>query len=337
TSFAYYTWWNKIDIINASICTSHLWKEFEIFTLVTNMRLLRPGIDDLTRRELHSFADWLLQVGDGTVQSFPQRKDEECQWIQIPEELLIHPRNNPSESIFQAVYRDFEGNFAEPIYLRERAIVTPYNETAAELNEYILQNIPGDYVTYYSSNILSRSSDVPNQDIASYPSESLNKISVPGVPDHELRLKIGCVVMLMRNINQVAGLCNGTRLVILQLTTFLIEARIVSGDHLGDKVYIPRIIFSVKETRFPFVLNRKQFPLKLSYAMTINKSQGQTLKYVGIYLPRPVFSLGQLYVTLERATSHRNLKLLMLDENGAATSITKNVVYKEIFEYIFQR
>ncbi|OMO99938.1 DNA helicase PIF1, ATP-dependent [Corchorus olitorius] len=166
----------KSDIINASICTSHLWKEFEIFTLVTNMRLLQPGIDDCSRRELRSFGDWLLQVGDGTVQSFPPRRDEECQRIQIPEELLIQPGSNPYEN-----------------------------------------------------------SDAPNQDAVSYPSELLNKVSLPGVPSHELRLKIGCVVMLMRNINQVAGLCNGTRLVILQLTPFLIEARIVSGDHFGDK------------------------------------------------------------------------------------------------------
>ncbi|GKA14267.1 ATP-dependent DNA helicase PIF1-like protein [Tanacetum coccineum] len=59
---------------------------------------------------------------------------------------------------------------------------------------------------------------------------------------------------------------------------------------------------------------RKQYPLSISFAMTINKSQGQSLSKVGLYLPRPVFTHGQLYVALSRVKSKRGLKVVVCDE-----------------------
>jgi ATP-dependent exoDNAse (exonuclease V) alpha subunit len=82
----------------------------------------------------------------------------------------------------------------------------------------------------------------------------------------------------------------------------------------------------------------KQFPIRVSYAMTINKSQGQTFKVVGIYLPEPVFSHGQLYVAFSRAKSEASVKVKVLKtakqgkivKNSNAT-FTVNCVYKEVF------
>ncbi|XP_019167582.1 PREDICTED: uncharacterized protein LOC109163289 [Ipomoea nil] len=93
------------------------------------------------------------------------------------------------------------------------------------------------------------------------------------------------------------GLCNGTRLVITRLSEHVIEAKIMTGDNAGSSVLIPRMSMTPSETRLPFKFQRKQFPLMLSYAMTINKSQGQTLSHVGLLLKKPVFVHGQFYVS----------------------------------------
>lgn len=138
---------------------------------------------------------------------------------------------------------------------------------------------------------------------------------------------------MLRNLDPHNGLCNGTRLMIRAFQNYSISAEIVGGAHAGKRVFIPRIpLHPSEDLQLPFKFKRKQFSIRLSFAMTINKAQGQTIPNVAIYLPEPVFSHGQLYVALSRGVSRGTTRILAkpridIDPTGKST---KNIVYRDV-------
>jgi hypothetical protein len=155
--------------------------------------------------------------------------------------------------------------------------------------------------------------------------EFLNTITLAGMPPHHLAFEVGVLVILLRNFNAASGLCNGIRLIIWCLARRLIVAQIIGGAHVGNIVSMPHITTTTSRSKWPFTLQRRQFPLQLAFAMTINKAQGQTMKIVGIYLHERVFTHGQLYVALSRATRVNDISIFY--PNGRMTT---KVVYMEL-------
>ena len=87
---------------------------------------------------------------------------------------------------------------------------------------------------------------------------------------------------------------------------------------------IPRIDLTFNKN-LPFVLKRRQFPIRLSFAMTINKSQGQTFDRVGISLKDPIFSHEKLYAALSRGRSKEGIFI-----ESPQNTFRNNIVYKEV-------
>jgi ATP-dependent DNA helicase PIF1 len=163
----------------------------------------------------------------------------------------------------------------------------------------------------------------------------LNTININCIPPHQLTLKKGAPIMMMRNSNPDLSLCNGTRLRIVEFKPHVIHALIMTSAHQGQHVFIPRIGFlsDGDEQGFPFKLRCKQFPVQPAFVMTINKAQGQTVQNMGLYLATLCFSHGRLYVALSRVTARDRFKAVIErpDFEEVAGAYSDNIVYRETF------
>jgi ATP-dependent DNA helicase PIF1 len=273
------------------------------------------------------YAEYLLRVSNGQKSSitdhFPPEADAEPS---IGVEIALYPEIHqaPSlETLIHAVFPALAINYANQGYMDGRTILTTKNIVVNSLNTQIVEVMPGQEHIFLSTDLVETGDD---QTMA-IGTKFLNTITLAGMPPHRLALKVGVPVILLRNLDATSGLCNGTRLIISRLAWRLIVAQIIGGVHVGNIVNILRITTTTNRLKWPFTLQRRQFPLQLAFAMTINKAQGQTMKTVGIFLPEPVFTHGQLYVALSRATCVNDI--FVFCPNGRTTT---NVVYTELLQ-----
>lgn len=285
--------------------------------------------------EMQTFAQWVLFIGNGDAIGISPGNFFDSTWIKIPPEMLID-ENLGIAGLIDTTYPKLLSSYTNAEYLCNRAILAPRNKDVDIINTYMVNILGSQGRTYYSADTKVDTEHIDTVDTISCPAEFLNSLTSSSLPNHEIFLKICTPILLLRNINQSIGLCNGTRPAATKLGNKLIEACVLSENQAGT-VTIPRIkLFSDKD-EFPFILRRIQFPICVAFAMTINKSQGQTLERVGIYLWNPVFSHGQLYVAISRATSAANLVFLIRQQSGFPSCYTQNIVYKEVLQSVMEK
>ena len=220
------------------------------------------------------------------------------------------------------------------------------NARVDELNAKIQTRRQTPTTTLYSCD---RMKDMPAEDFLGVgcTPEFLYDLQPKNTPPHALTLAVGDIVFLMRNLDIRLNLTNNTRLRILD-----IKNKYVKVQRLGssDTHLIPRISFSFKmdRRRLPLEVHRSQFPFRLAYAMTFNKSQGQTLDkvlYDGTTRTHPkhkshgAFTHGQLNVALGRVRNRHSIRILVDEHNtyraqpsDKPTALTANFVFKSILQ-----
>ena len=307
---------SREDIVSASLQRSYLWPEVNILRLQRNMRL--EGNDDESRE----FAQWLLDTGHG-------RNTHADGTVNLPERMCCPSSSALTDAIYLGIGE--QHCVPPPDYFLQRIILAARNSDVEDLNADVSGKMYGDCRTYHSADSIVTEAGA-DEDIEEnpFPPEFLQTLSASGLPPGELHLKIGCPLILLCNLAPAIGLCNGTRMVLLRMTPKVLEVRLIGGDHDGDIAMIPRTISTPSgwNADFSFKLRRRQFPIRLAFAITINKAQGQSAKYVGLDLRTPVFSHGQLYVALSRATSSQRIRVLLPD--NSLDSVTTNVVYPKV-------
>ena len=289
------------DELNACLKKSNLWRHVKKITLSTNMRVHLHG--DVSAE---TFAKQLLNIGDGKIPVDPATHE-----ISFPPNFSQLQAS--IDDLEKVIFPDIANNLKIHDWLCERAILAPKNDDVNRINHKIQLKIPGAVTQYKSIDTVTEEDQAVN-----YPVEFLKSLEPPGMPPHVLTLKVGSPILLLRNLN-TPKLCNGTRLSVKNLMPNVIEATIISGKCKGEDVLIPRI--PMIPTDLPFTFKRLQFPVRLAFAMTINKSQGQSLKVAGLNLENPCFSHGQLYVACSRVGMPKNLYIYAPNEK------TKNIVY----------
>ena len=202
--------------------------------------------------------------------------------------------------------------------LMSSGIFCPKNDDAWEINRICLDKLPGESQTYLSSD------RVEEEDCIAAQTELLNSRKPSGFPDHNLILKVGAPVMLLRNLQ--CGLVNGTRMIVRRMHGKVLECEIMVGKRKGEIIFIPRIPMYDRSNEYPWTMIRVQFPIRVCFSMSIHKSQGSSMTRVGIYVADNMFAHGQLYVAVSCSIQASGLKLYI--EGGK--KILQNIVYKEI-------
>lgn len=264
----------KQEIINSTIIKSRLWKHVEILGLKQNMRLACSTADQVHQLELPAFSRWILDVGEGKVPCVSREGETEPSWITIPDDLLLLDVEDGLAALVDSIYPALSTSYLDPSYLTERAILAPTNELTDSINTYMISLIPSEEKEYLSCDSIAKSTTQHEAFDLLYPMEFLNSLGGNNFPQHRIILKEGVPIMLLRNLNQTSGLCNGTRLIMTSLGEWTIEAKIMGGHHANQTFVIPRIKLSLTTKRWPFTLERRQYPIRVCYGMTINKSQG---------------------------------------------------------------
>ena len=182
---------------------------------------------------------------------------------------MVIPESMRSETgklsdLVNDVFPSIDTRFKEGKWVGKRAILSPSNKEVEEVNNAVLERLPGEEV-------IMKSIDTAEEGGADYPPEFLNTCELSGMPPHRLALKVGCLVMLLRNFDQRGGHCNGTKYIVVNIKPHVLELRSVEAYNWGATILLPRIISISKSRALPFTLRRKQFPLRLAYGMTANK------------------------------------------------------------------
>ena len=273
---------DKLDVIFHSIPSSPLWEQFTIKTLSINMRLQQnqasaneEDYSDSNNQRL--YAEMILKIGNGTyipevmLEGYVSNSAQGVTTIELPDCRRIINRDDAINYAFPPPFN--------PEHFSKRAILAGTNEDVDAWNEEVQNLNLFPLISLASHDELAESDDPHNILRNMLTDDVLNNYNKNGVPPHVLRLKVNDTCIVLRNLNKKEGLTNNTKVRVIAITTKCIRIQTLAENRKAFS--IPRIRFKF---RLPFgrsfELVRTQFPLRLAYSLSINKSQGKIGHFV---------------------------------------------------------
>jgi ATP-dependent DNA helicase PIF1 len=230
-------------------------------------------------KEQQKFAKWVLNVRDGSLLAIVKEEGVNLDLIKILSRMKLLTEDCSLRRLIQTIYLDHQRHSGDAMYFMQRNILAPKNTEVDEVSNVILESLSEKLHMYLSANSLAPTEEGANAAArvsmdSCYLVEFFNTLQFSSITNHKLEVKVGVPILLLHNLNQSIGLCNGTKLIVKKLGQRVIEVEIITGNNVGKHVFIPHIIMSPSGTDWPFVLCRRQFPVRVAFAMTINKNQG---------------------------------------------------------------
>jgi hypothetical protein len=150
----------------------------------------------------------VLNVGDGSLPTIAKEEGVDPNWIKIPSHMRLPAKDCSLRGLIQTIYPDHQCHSRDPMYLMQRNILAPKNTNVDEVNNAILESLSEESHTYLSANSLTPTKE--GVSVAArvsmdslYLVEFLNILQFSGIANHELELKVGVPILLLRNlINQ---------------------------------------------------------------------------------------------------------------------------------------
>lgn len=175
------------------------------------------------------------------------------------------------------------GNYAE---LGKRAIKAPRNHEVEKVNGILCNQMSGVlFKLKLEDKIVSENDSDLN--VTAIPMEYLNTLKLPVLRPHLIEITRGFIVMILRNINNICGLFNGTRVIMDDtINEHILKSTVANRARMGSTFLILKIALKPPGGDFSFRWQRKQFPVCLSLAMTVKKYHGQALGRVGFFLEK---------------------------------------------------
>ena len=194
-------------------------------------------MDSVENESLKMSAKWILDIGDGKL----CEGDDGEFVVEIPDDILIKTSSDHIGDIVDSTYPHLLQNLQNPYFFQDRAILAPTLELVEKVNDYVMALVPGLEKEYFSCDTVLKCDKDVGIDRRWITPEFLNEIKCYGMPNHRLHFKVGVPVMLLRNIDVSAGLCNDTRLTVVELGKNIICAQVVGGPHSGERAWIARM------------------------------------------------------------------------------------------------
>jgi len=307
--------------LSVDIKGSRLWRNFRVFKLQGFMR----------NRGDPEYAADVDNVGNGIAAGpLPVGVRGNAHGVYVPEgvRLLDGVDDAAVDELLAFVHPNLEDGASSTRAAATCAVASPFNAVVDELNRRCLERFRGILRVLSATHELPAVlSDIP----ALATEEHMSSVSAMGVPAARLELKVGCLVMCLRNLLPQLGIQNGTLLRVTKISDYVIQVETLptSRDVQPVQASIPRILFAVKTGTLTF--HRRQFPLRLAYARSINKMQGATITRLGLDMRSSVFSHGQLYVALSRVADRNSVRILGLPRPPPGErAVLHNVVYRRV-------